>query len=708
MKGEIAMDNGKNPFGVSFIQTSAGAMITGEIKRYQTYRQMMEETAPTRLASVSNASRDHEQYLRGEIDTDYAVPNEHVGGILYQRDFINSTWILLYTDSDLSIPTFVEWDNILHVPAWVGGVSNNRVKLVEDTYAVPRTTYYSFGNYRLVLPPANHPSVKLGDEIVLEQYENYGWVLYEHVDGEYTVPGQETVTTNDQKTYNVLFTIPYYHFDVDPTNDNPVYGQPITACSYKFICTETKGGGANVASEQAGATRCWRPVIVKDNISALITELKLSDTRHIEDPNPHPNYILRSEAKNYLWTDIKSATELEEGKVRLASVDDIDTDIHGSIAVTPVVMKYYATKTFSVIGHIHEFDTLLNVPFDTSITEANKTSATSIVTPRAIVNYLIDNYSPKVHTHVSVDITDLNTELAKKQNVLKNGTYINIEDDTVNCTIPDASSSDKGIVRLTTVINNNNKYDSTTAVTPSALNNMLNGITDVVGRIFLFNDIKQLATDSVTETTYTSFPFTTGTRGCLMTPFTYILNGKRYNIAIEWGLSKVIKTEADAPYLFMMHVPGYYKFKKIIFVNMALMPVGPTRANIQQMDSTITTLSYHRYLDTIGGSTVSSENDYVAAILLWFNQFTTAANALGHRVRLKWFVLGLVDANVIWENISAEQTIYTPYFDSKRQYLEPIFTNINNSNLPSLTSIKYTLDSYFGDDLLSPMDLPRT
>ena len=140
------MASGKNPYGVSFIQTSTGAIITGEIKRYDTYKQMVEDPAPTRLASVVNASRDHQQYLEHVIDEDYTVPDEHIGGILYQHDFVNGTWILLYTEADLAVPTYVEWERILNVPPWVGGVSNHRVKLVENTYAVPRTTYYCYGN----------------------------------------------------------------------------------------------------------------------------------------------------------------------------------------------------------------------------------------------------------------------------------------------------------------------------------------------------------------------------------------------------------------------------------------------------------------------------------------------------------------------------------------------------------------------------------
>lgn len=649
------MDNGKNSYGVSFIQTSAGAMITGEIKRYATYKELMEETAPTRLASVSNASRDHEQYLRGEIDTDYNVPEDHVGGILYQRDFINSTWILLYTDSDLSIPTFVEWDNILHVPAWVGGVSNNRVKLVQNTYAVPRTTYYSFGNYRLVLPPANHASVKLGDEIVLEQYENYGAVLYEHIDGEYSTSDQETVTVGGT-IYNVYYTVPYYDFEVDPSNQDPVYGQPITACAYKFICTETDGG-----------TRCWRPVLVKDNISALITDLRQRDTDHILADDPHPNYILKREARNYLWSDISVATEFNEGKVRLARQEDIMNGERGAIAVTPYWLKQYTTTTFSVLGHVHRFSELTEIPFVISITNENKAREDQIVTPKA-----------------------LTAELEKKQNVLTNGTYISIDNNTVNCTIQNASVNNSGIVSLVDEITDVNKYDDTVAVTPKAINAFV-ASTKLNGFIMPFGDI----TNGTNQ-----FPFTTGTRGCVLLPFKYELDNIQYSVAMEWGLTRQMSTNENEPCYFMMQVPTYYKIKKIIFANMTIMPIGQSATDISNTDSVVNTISYHRCKDSTSSSTISAENDYVAAILLWFNQFSTTG--INKAIRLKWFVVGLVDQNVIWDSAPKDTgSVLDPYAG----YFDDVKSRLESASVVDISNARYLLDSCYEFNQLNERSL---
>ena len=162
----------KSPYNLSYVNTPSGATITGEIRKYNTYKDMMLDEAPTRLASVLNAS----------MDTDYAVPEDHKGGMLYQRDFINNTWILLYTANDLAVQTPVDWSNILNVPKWVGGVSNNRVRLIKNTFAETRTTYYSYGDYILVLPDPE--TAQLGDQIVLEQYKGQGAICVPYTPGE--------------------------------------------------------------------------------------------------------------------------------------------------------------------------------------------------------------------------------------------------------------------------------------------------------------------------------------------------------------------------------------------------------------------------------------------------------------------------------------------------------------------------------------------
>ena len=149
---------------ISLIATPNGAILTGEIKKYRTYQEMVEDAQPMRLASVAN----------GSMDETYQVPEDHIGGILYERDFVNQTWKLLYSKKDMATSLFIDWSNILNIPAWVGGVSNKREKLTNHRYAETRTTYYSYGNYILILPDPS--TVGLGAQIVLEQYNGQGTV----------------------------------------------------------------------------------------------------------------------------------------------------------------------------------------------------------------------------------------------------------------------------------------------------------------------------------------------------------------------------------------------------------------------------------------------------------------------------------------------------------------------------------------------------
>ena len=175
----------KSNFSTSILTTPSGATISGEIRQYNTYKEMVSDIAPARLASVVNAS----------MDKDYPVPEEHRGGILYQHDNVNDAWILLYSTEDLTVPTRINWPNIVNVPKWVGGISFNRVKLTENRIAETRTTYFSYGDYILVLPDPN--TVELGDQIALEQYKGQGAICYPYTNSETNQYLEDIVSSTD-------------------------------------------------------------------------------------------------------------------------------------------------------------------------------------------------------------------------------------------------------------------------------------------------------------------------------------------------------------------------------------------------------------------------------------------------------------------------------------------------------------------------------
>ena len=184
----------KSAYGLSFYSTPSGAVIEGSTRQYATYKAMVTDAAPTRLGAVLNAS----------MDTDYPVPAEHKGGILYQYDSVNSTWVLLYTVEDMTVPTRINWPNILNVPKWVGGITNNRVKLTANRFAETRTTYYSFGDYILVLPDPN--TVGLGDQIALEQYDGQGAICYPYIASE---ASQYLENISNDSSIVISFTMEY-------------------------------------------------------------------------------------------------------------------------------------------------------------------------------------------------------------------------------------------------------------------------------------------------------------------------------------------------------------------------------------------------------------------------------------------------------------------------------------------------------------------
>lgn len=406
------MANGMTPYGVSFIQTAAGAMITGEIKRYNTYKDMVTDPAPTRLASVSNASRDE----------DYPVDDDHKGGILFQRDFINSTWIKIYSDEDLALPTYIDWSHILNVPLWVGGVSNNRVKLNTHTYAVPRTTYYSYGPYRLILPPAEE--VKLGEEIILEQYDSYGIVLYYIDPDRVPKPAYAQTKTDDStgKTYCYIYTSPLYRFNLDG-NGNVIYstdGTPIASRTYRFIRTETDSGYPT-----------WMLCLDQGDIDRVISELKKNEVNHSRALDPHPVYVRKDEVARYLTINVTSAshelndaeidivpgTEEIEGTVYLSVYNkdfgtNADPNRPKNVVATVKDIRRYLAVNYALANHPHEYTDIRNVPLAKILdyTINGNVDYIHIVTTKLLADSL-NGYALARHSHDIDDVDQLQENL---------------------------------------------------------------------------------------------------------------------------------------------------------------------------------------------------------------------------------------------------------------------------------------------------------
>ena len=519
-----------NPFGVSFIQTAGGAVITGEIKRYPTYKAMCADTniAATRLASVTNASHDE----------DYDVPADHVGGVLYQRDTISNTWVLLYSERDLSVPTYVNWDRILDIPKWVGGITHNRVKLTQNMFAELRTTYYSFGPYNLIMPRPDEKKIvhgeevysfDLGEEIVLEQYDNVGAILipYNSEINDILTETAEIRTINGNQ-YQVIFTYApsSYRLEGEDTIRATKH-----AYSFRLICTEDDNG-----------KRYWTLCTTNDEAVNAIIELRKEQTNHILAQDPHNQYIKKIDLRHYFIP----ATTTNSGTVVLAIRQDIDVNNDTSV-VTPYLLKNYVNEVITykcnlldnvITKHInnsdihfnpdyrdqinkHMEDALMHVSPDDRLrwnsavsNNDGPSSSEEVAAHNASTDAHADLFDSKVNVEDFEDYKRIvNNTFNTKQQKLAESTFIKLVPTSdqssivVNCTlhanpgsgitigtdgaiscdaaepIPDASVDGKGIVQLVETITEENENSNALAVTPAAIKKL----SKIVNSLFVTN-----------------------------------------------------------------------------------------------------------------------------------------------------------------------------------------------------------------------------
>lgn len=678
-----------SPYGMSFIQTAAGVTITGEIKRYLTYQDMITDPAPTRLASVANGSRD----------TNYLVPSDHIGGVLYQRDFITNTWVLLYTDKDLAVPTYIDWSHILNTPPWVGGVSNNRVKLTADTPAVPRTTYYSFGDHKLILPDASLNDVHLGDEIVLEQYSGIGTIVAPYTDGDITtVPWEIVVDPATGKRYQVIYA--YAPATAVDLNDQ-IHTLSITghAYSYKLICTETNDN-----------IKYWSLITTDDLALDIVQNIRSELTAHLTNNNdPHPQYLLRNEFT------IPYANESTPGLIQLAVDGDFNTTpVNGTKAVTPILVKNQLAPIITRITDIDNRVITLRSDFDGHVSDIsdvvsnpNSTYTKFHVSPedrdrwdnppsgggsggddtalRAHIqdtnahSALFGRKADKSHRHylnelyllasgTYVNISGSDTENGTINCTLSQGTYISIDEhDKINCTlkpgtwieidettnaincklkagdnvsidqntgaisigVPAATDVIPGITTLTSVITEANRNSTNTAVTPKALNLFGN----ILGNILNLNNH--------TDENAHIYPRNKFTKGCLLLPFTYTseINNKTYNLAVEWNISSEIAHKTNSWRYLLLDEPNWYRFKQILYADCKIFPTGKSYDAVVTTNFTVDILSHHNLSN-------DPYADSIRSLLISLN--CHSAKDTARKFRVSWFIIGLVNQEDKW------------------------------------------------------------
>jgi len=480
---------------ISMIATPAGAIVTGEIRKYETYQEMVSDAQPMRLASVANAS----------MDENYPVPEAHRGGILFQRDFVNQTWIVLYTTVDMMTNLYIDWSHVLNIPAWVGGVSNNRVRLTSNRYAETRTTYYSYSNFILILPdPA---TVGLGDQIILEQYNGQGTVCVPVVgqNGQGVTLNQVDPSLGSTSLYTVQRS-------GTVSGSIPILDEYNTILSY-------------VCSEDLSGNRMWAR-INHDTLLSTIADIRNDFDAHLTADDPHPQYLKKVDLQQAVGEltpityILPEATTERLGGSYLATVSNVRNNDWGCLAVTASVLHDVLTG-YASATHNHKVEQLQNVaetpsannqallwsanaqqwyPTTLSATNVQYDNATHLnrglcvlasvtdfdnkndnhyVFNGKILHDILDRYRLKEDPIRIIDLADVSIES------LTNGKLLGVAGNAViQVTPPEATKLQKGYIQIAT---DADVFQGTTvdnrAVTPKQLDGMITGILDEVQRI---------------------------------------------------------------------------------------------------------------------------------------------------------------------------------------------------------------------------------
>lgn len=480
---------------ISMIATPAGAIVTGEIRKYETYQEMVSDAQPMRLASVRNAS----------MDENYPVPEAHRGGILFQRDFVNQTWLVLYTTVDMMTNLYIDWSHVLNIPAWVGGVSNNRVRLTSNRYAETRTTYYSYGNFILILPdPA---TVGLGDQIILEQYNGQGTVCV-------PVVGQNGQGVTLNQVDPSLGSTSLYTVQKSGTvsGNVPILDEYNTILSY-------------VCSEDLSGNRMWAR-ISHDTLLAAIDSIRNDFDAHLTADDPHPQYLKKLDLQQAVGEltpityTLPEATTERLGGSYLATVRNVTNNDGGCLTVTASVLHDVLTG-YATAVHNHRVEQLqnvaetpsannqallwsensqqwypttlsaTNVQYDNathrnrglcvlaSVTDFDNENDNHYVFNGKILHDILDRYRQKTDPIHIVDLADVSID------TLSNGKLLGVGGGSViQITPPDATKLQKGYIQIAS---DADIFEGTTidtkSVTPKQLYLAINGILDDIQRM---------------------------------------------------------------------------------------------------------------------------------------------------------------------------------------------------------------------------------
>lgn len=372
-----------------------------------------------------------------------------------------------------------------------------------------------------------------------------------------------------------------------------------------------------------------------------------------------------------LVSAIPYATTENSGTVKLAVDEDIASKNTATV-VTPNLLYPYFTRYDSAINE-------LSSRADSAVTRIPAaTEALPGIARLATSNDVNNNTNSTIVTPPLLNEVSgtLSAAIDLKQNVLTAGAMIDataLDNNTVEVTGAQPTLASNG--RFTELVNGNTvnctlKGGTNTEIDPNTgeINCILNGIVgEVLGNIVY-------AADTDYAPRMDKF-----TKGCLLLPFSYVDNNKSYNIAIEWGVTTWRYISSNEYYFLLIDNYGYYKFKKIIHAITLPLACDTGQNAVLTTNYTTDILKYCSY-NGYNGSVIPDnpnpnimDTESIAALLTYFNQNSTNNS---HYIRMRWFVLGLVDKTDKWtwqpSNSSVGRGPMAQYLESVTNFGNPL------------------------------------
>ena len=400
-------------------------------------------------------------------------------------------------------------------------------------------------------------------------------------------------------------------------------------------------------------------LLAENLVSSINVQVSLEDLNDIliEENTELNNTVLVHNSGSWepvsvstlLVSAIPYATTENSGTVKLAVDEDIASKNTATV-VTPNLLYPYFTRYDSAINELisRADSAVTRIPAATEVlpgiarlateNDINNNTDSTIVTP-PLLNGVSGTLS------AAIDL---------KQNVLTAGAMINataLDNNTVEVTGAQPTLATNG--RFTELVNGNTvnctlKGGTNTEIDPDT--GEINCILDNMGLLGKMMNFTSAADESVGKA---DVGVESLTGGQLLLPFTYNVDGKSYNLVIEWGLSTQIDLEDDDPatgavlpvtnpyYYLMIDNYGYYRIKKMIYALVLPKLCGDfTHTARTNYGTDIIAYCGFKPEHSLG-------SDGIASLLVLCNRYD-GNNEGDPTIRLKWIAIGLADKTETW------------------------------------------------------------